>query len=1024
MDKLFNFFIQRKLFVNIIVVVFIFLGVLALKRTPREGMPSIDSNQLSIVTRYPGASPEDVELNVTCKIEEELKEVDGLTEITSVSIENSSSILVQVDESMGRNKVREIKEDVQKALDRISDLPEEVEDILLTEIKTSDVPVIEIAISHKNREFLRQWAKKLERKIEKLDGVAGVNKIGYYDKEIHIEVDPLKMKQAYVSLPEIVMSIQKRNLRSTSGTLESYKGFKNIVILNKFTDPMDVKDVILRSNFDFKNIVLKQIAEVKIAEKDNHLIVRNNGENGISLVVKKKENSDIIRVINRIKKSLKKEAPGKLKYSFVNDQSRTTRNRLNILFSNGLIGLILVIALLLIFLNRQAALWTAFGIPFCFIAVFIFFAIFNITINAVSLAGFIVVLGMLVDDAIVVAEKTAYYRELGINPAKASLKAVREMAGPVFAAALTSICAYFPMFFLGGRAGKFIWNIPIVVIIALAISLLECFFILPNHLSHGSIKIKPKAAWIKNIENIYKKLLVKVLKVRYVLISVFVITLIGIILIAKFNLKFQMFPQSGIDTFYINIEGPKDQSIEDTEKTVIEIEKIVATLPEKELLSYTSRVGHHSISKTKDFGDHENWAIISVFLTPDNKRKRMAGMIIKELRKKIKSPEGTKVFIAKRKMGPIQDKPITLHIISNDMEANIKAERKILNFLKTMKKMGVSDIDSDRKEGRDELVVNLNHRKMAAMGLSTYDVAQSLRTGFDGSIVTSIQTVDEEIQYRLILNKESRRKESVINRLSIKNNQGSLIPLKSFVNFTTRSADLAIYHRDAERCITISAEVNPKKITATEAAGYIKKNLLNKWDVHDMEILIGGEAQQAKLILGDIRFAVILALFLIFSIMAVVLDSLTQPLIIMSVIPFGLIGVLFALLLHGQNMSMFVLLALVSLTGIVVNDSIVMVNTLNKQIKSMAKKVWKNNGFYEVIADSAKTRLRPILLTTFTTLGGLFPMAYGLGGYEKMLSPMALALSWGLLFATIITLFLIPSLYVMIFKSQFKGTVR
>ncbi len=1018
MEKIFQFFINRKILVNLIVVIFLFFGFWAMNNIPREGMPLIELNQLSILTKYPGASPEDVELNVTVKIEEVLKEEDGLTDITSISIENSSFIMVQIDESMGKSKVAEIKSDVQKAVDSIKDLPNEIDKPIITELKTSDVPIIEIALSCTNRAFLRQTVEKLEMKIERLKGVAGVDKIGYFDKEIHIEVDPDKMKQAYMSLPEIVMSIQKRNLRSTSGTLESYKGLKNIVILNKFKSPIDVEDVILRSNFDYKNIKLKQIAKVSVKEKNENLIVRNNGERGISLIVRKKENADIIRTIKHIKKLIKRIIPSKIKYSYINDQSKTTRLRLKLLTSNGIIGFIFVVILLLIFLNRRSALWTAFGIPFCFIAALIFLPIFNLTLSAVSLAGFIIVLGMLVDDAIVVSEKVSSYQELGLEPKQASLKAVKEMAVPVTAAAITTICAYLPMFVMGGRPGKFIWSIPVIVIIALAISLFECFFILPNHLAHGKIKAKPKAGWIIKLENFYNILLKRVLKHYKILISVFVLLLIVLLMIAKFTLKFQMFPQSNIDTFFIKIEGPKEQSLKETEKVIMRIEKTIVQLSKKELASYTSRVGHHSTSKTKNSGDHENWGIITVFLTPDTQRKRTVGQIVKELRKKIKLEKNIKLIIDKKKSGPIQDKPITIHIISNNEELRLMAEQRVLKFLRSMKKMGVSDIDTDRKRGIDELVINMDHEKMAGLGLSVFDVAQSLRIAFDGEIVTSIQTADEEIEYRLILNELSRRKESVINKIGIKNKEGRLIKIKSFISFIEKKADLAIYHRDSERSITITAEVMPKKITAVKAAKYIKKELIDKWKIPDsLEVIIGGEAEKTNIIFGDVKFAVILSLFLIFCVIAVMLDSLSQPLIIMSIIPFSLIGVFIALFIHGQNMSMFVLLAIISLIGIIVNDSIVMVSTLNKSLNSK-NKLKNKTDLFKLIAEGAKSRLRPILLTTFTTLGGLFPMAYGLGGYEKMLSPMALALSWGLLFGTLITLFLIPSLYVILFNQK------
>ncbi|RKY35640.1 MAG: hypothetical protein DRP78_05290 [Candidatus Omnitrophota bacterium] len=1012
MENIFKFFINRKILVNIIITLLIIFGIMSLKKIPREGMPAIDLNQVSITTIYPGASAQDVELNVTIPIEDHLRNVDGIEEITSTSMENSSSILIQIDESMGGKQTDFIKDEIQKEIDSIDDLPDTIKSKpIVSEIVTGDIPIIEIALSHKNKSYLRDISLQLEKNIEKLDGVAGVEKVGYFDQEIHVEVDPTLMNNAYFSLPEVVTSIQKRNLRTTAGTLESYKGLKNIIILNKFKNPLEVADVILRSNFEQKQISLKEISEVKLTEEDNHLIVRNNGEIGISLLVRKKNAADIIRTIKSVQALVKEKIPKEIKYTYVNDQSKTTKTRLKLLINNGIIGFILVLLFLFFFLNKKAALWTSFGIPFCFIAAFSFFPLFNLTLSAIALSGLLIVIGIIVDDAIVISEKTTFYQESGLEPRKASLKAVMEMAAPVTTAALTTIFAYLPIFYLSGKIGKFVKAIPLIVIIILVISLFESFFVLPNHLAHGKNKKSSKPEWMIFLEKIYKNILVFILKFRYMFMLLLLTAFAVSILLAGKYLKVQMFPQSNINTFFIKIETPNNFNLEKTQQVTQELEQLIAKLPKDEVASYISRIGHQSTSKTKNFGDHENWAIITVFLTPDSERKRYASQIIKELKSKYKPLKGIKVVFDKQKIGAIKDKPVTIHLSSNDRNILIAAEKKTLTFLKKMKTMGVSDLDSNRKQGKDELVVDIDHKKMAALGITTADVAQILKIAYEGEIVTSIQTVDQEIDYRVILNNESRKDLNILNELGIKNKAGALIKLKNFISFKNRTSDLSIYHRNGVRSITISAEIASKKISALESAKYIQTNLIDTWDIPDsLEYELGGEYKKTKEILKDVKTAALIAVLLIFCVLAVLLDSWTLPLTIMSVIPFSIIGVIFALLTHGQNISMFVLLAVISLSGVVVNDSIVMVNTLNKNLAGRGN----NKDFLLRIAEFSKTRLRPILLTTLTTLAGLLPMAYGWGGYEKMLSPMSLAFSWGLLFATIITLFLIPCLYMAI----------
>ena len=1013
MNKLISYFIENKIVVNTIIAVLIILGLYSLKNIPREGMPSVNLNQVTINTVYPGASSDDVELNVTIPIEDQLSEVSGIQEMTSVSIENNSSIWIQLDESYSPAEMRDIIDEIREAVDATQDLPEDLlDDPKVKEIKTGDSPIIEIALSHKNRKKLKAMADKLEKKLRKIEEVAGVDKVGYYDKEIHIEVDPKKANEYYFSLPEIVSSIKKRNLRSTSGTLESYTGLKKIVVLNKFQNPTDVSNVILRSNFEQKRIKLSAVAKVFETEKDHKLIVRNNGNYGISILVRKKTNTDIIRTIAKVKKIVGENTGTEIKYDYVNDHSKTTRTRLSLLISNGSIGFVFLVIFLFIFLNKRVAFWTAFGIPLCFIASFAFFSLFGITFSAIALTGLIIVLGIVVDDAIIMAEKTVYYRENGMEAKKAALQAVKDMAVPIITSTLTTIMAYIPMFFLGGRPGKFVQAIPYVVIIILIISLFDAFFLLPNHISHGKTSSIAKKPWMIALENFYEKIAIRILHRRYIFLAAALLVLGSSVFGAKKLLKFQMFPQSNIDTFYIKIAAPKHYSLKQTEKFAKKAEKIVSSLPKKELLSFTTRVGHHSNSKTKNYGDHENWSITNVFLTPDSQRKRTAGKIINSLKKKLKFPKGTSVIIDKKKVGPIGDKPITIHLSSNNEKTLLKAEKKTTKFLKEMKAMGVSEIDSSRKEGKEEIIIDINHPKMASLGISTEDVARTLKIAYDGELVTSLQTLEKKIEYRVLLNEKSRKRADLIKNLSVKNMSGSLVKLGTFISFSSKPSDLEIYRRNGIRSISVTGEVKPKKLTAMEAAKYIEENLIKEWNIpENLDIEIGGEAQKSKEIIKDVGMAVLIAIVFIFFTLAVSLNSWLQPFIIMSAVPFSIIGVIFALIIHGQNISMFILLAIIGLTGVIVNDSIVMVDILNKnpgdKNSSLADKL-------KQISAMAKTRLRPILLTTITTLSGLMPMAYGLGGYEKMISPLSLAFSWGLLFATLITLFLVPALYAII----------
>ena len=1019
MLKIIKYFLNNKIAVNVFVLGLFFLELISFRNIPKEGMPDIELNQVSITTTYPGAAPEDVELNVTIPLEEEISEITGIDYVESVSADNMSSIFIQLDESYSKKEIDETIQDIRDAVDTVNDLPPEIEDApLVQELKTEDVPIIEIALSDANHKVLRNSARKLELALERIPLVSGVDKIGYFDKEIHIEVDPDALNEVYFSLPELAESIRKRTIRSTSGTLESYKGLKNIMILTKFKDPMEVKDVILRSNFTQKKVRLHQVATVKLTEKDHKIKIRNNGEKGISLVVKKKPGADIIKTIKDIKIVTAEILGEKYQYSFVNDQSKTTRMRLRLLFNNALSGFVIVIILLFLFLSRKAAFWTAFGIPFCFIAAFTVFPMFNITFSAIALAGLIVVLGIVVDDAIVMSDKIIFYQERGLKPKEAAYSAVKDLIMPITLSTLTTIIAYMTLLSLGGRPGKFVVAIPIIVIIILIVSLIESFFFLPHHIASGrNLGKKEKPGWFLKLEGSYRRSLIIVLKKKVLFLGFALLLLSVSVFSAKHFLKFRMFPQSAIETFYIKVECPNNYSLDKTENVVKDIEKIIQKLPEGELESFTSRIGHHSMSKTKNYGDHENWAILNVFLTPDISRNRTAAEIIAGIKKKYESPEHVRIFFETKKVGPIQDKPITVHLSSND-EKNLNAAVKVVaNILKDMKSLGVADIDNSRKPGKEELVVNLDQDKLASIGISTEGVAQVLRIAYEGQIVTDIQTLEEKIEYRLLLDEESRKHEQILAKIGVKNSEGYLVPLDTFVSFDTKASDLEILHRNGLRSVTLSASLRKSKISPVEAAEIIKKRIADANEIPEGVIVeIAGEALKTNIIMENMKTALLMAVISIFLVLSLFLNSWGKALIIIAIIPFCIIGIVIALLTHGQPISMFVLLAAVGLTGVVVNDSIVMTDTLSAGLNKRSG----GNSLIDNIAELASQRLRPILLTTLTTLGGLLPMAYGLGGYEKMISPMSLAFSWGLLFATIITLYIIPSIF-LLFLSRTKA---
>lgn len=1009
MQRLIAFFIDNKLLGRMILLFVIMAGFFNMTTIQREGLPVISLNTITVTTVFPGAAPEDVELNVTIPIERELEAVTGIDFMTSSSTENLSVITIQLDEGLGDTQVARSLDEIKSAVDQVKNLPQEIDGRpVVKELRSSDFPVLEVALSGKV-ETVKYFARRLELDLRNLPGVSTVARVGLFDPEVHVELDPRRMDAAHISFDEVISSILTRNVRASGGSLNSYIGQKSIVTLAKFSDPLDVKNVILRSNFEEKAILLSQVANVVMREKDERLMVRSNGEEGVSLVISKKPSADVIRVVDSIKDYVEKQKfPAGVNYTFINDLSRRTRIRIGILQDNGMFGFVLVVIMLFIFLNLRTALWTAFGIPFSLLLVFILLPLTGEILHIMTLSGFLIVIGMLVDDAIVVAEHIESYKELGLPPREAAIRGTSEMSKPVAAAAFTTMAAFLPMFFLGGNSGKFVAGLPIVIVLALSASLFESYFLLPGHIAHAKGKKRSKAAWMTALENWYERQLKGALKRKYLVILGMILILVITMGITGRSIKVNMFPSEGSEQFYVKFITPIGSSLQRTAEDVKAVEKVILAMQKerKEIVSFSARVGilgSRGVGKTS--GDQENWALISVYLSAASERQRGARDIIDELRRRSKVREGTRLLFEERRIGPPLGKPAEIIVMANDLDKREAAVAKIIAFLKSI--TGVTDVDRDDREGKKQVILLPRYRKLAAYGLTTRDIADVTRIAYDGRKVTSIQTPEAEIFYRVLIAPQYRRNIASLRLLKVRNRAGQLIPLSELVDFKTVTSRQYLMHYNGTRSVTVSAELDTKTITSVAVERRVRKELLAKWQLPSgVRLLIGGEARATQRIFGGVMIAFILAIAGIFFLVAMVLKSGILTIFVMAVIPFTLIGASITWLVHGLDLSFFAILGFLGLAGVVVNDSIVMVDRLNRETD-------KDHLDLDTIASLAKTRLRPILLTTVTTIVGLLPSGYGLSGSDPLVIPLALTLSYGLLFATVITLFLIPSLYLV-----------
>jgi len=1010
MKSLFRFFAERHILAMLITIMIILMGLSTLAGIKRDIYPQVDFGIMRIMTRYPGASPEDVELNVTNKIEEELKSVTGIDKITSISMENVSAITVFIEiDASDQDKV---KSEIREAVNRVTDFPEEVtESPLVIELNSSSgMEIIEVGLSgdipYKD---LREHARIFEKKLKTISGISRIKRIGYRAREIKVEVSPQAVSNYQIPMREIIAAVQGRNIRGTSGSFESYTSEKNLVTLAQFRSPRQVGDVIVRSSFDGPLIKVKDLAIINDDFADERVLSRMNGKTTISFVVFLSENGDAIRTCDAVKELVKKEnknLPETVEVTYTGDASRIVRNSFEVVLWNGLIGLLLVILILPIFLNFRTAFWIAMGIPVALLGTIFLLPRFGMYLDTITLSGMILVIGIIVDDAIIIAENISHRREQGDSALDAAVNGISEVFRPVLTTILTTFLVFAPMFFMPGIFGKYIVPIPLAISLALFISLVEVMIVLPAHLVPG---LKSRAAkstgrqWFKALSERYRKVVYHILRFRYILIPLFFIMLAGSFWFAGNYIKFILFPTDTADEFYVGYELPIGTPLHTTSEKMRTIEELVANLPENELHSYTTRIGSNPFVNAET----ENFGIISVNLSPYTERSRTADEIVEAMREKTDEFKGNgEVSYMIISGGPPVGKPISLRVVGSNDVLRTQLADTVEALLGRIN--GVKDIGRDDKGGKEQVEIRINYDKLSRLGLTVADVAQNIRIAYDGQVVTSVRYGDEDVDYRVMIQEKARKRLSYLKELLIPNRQGRLIPLKEVARLKSGPGLSDFRHLDGERTITVEADLDQEVTTSLEVINGVKEQIDLDKDWPGLQLSTGGEAIETEESMAGLFQTLIIAVVGIYFLLVLLFNSMTQPFLVMLAIPFGITGVIAAFGFHGEPFSFMAIMGIIGLSGVVVNDSLVLVNHIND-----LKAAKGNLNVLEIVAEGTADRLRAIVLTTISTVVALLPLAYGIGGTATFMAPMALALGWGLIFATPLTLVLVPCFYVV-----------
>lgn len=1066
MNRIIRYLIDQKLLINLVVIMIFAAGLYAVSQINRESMPDVTFDMVSIVTIYPGASPNDAEELISIPIEKKLRSVSGLDKVRSYNVENVSLIVAYISDNAKDKK--KVVQDIKDAVEQVSGLPAAAYKPLVTEITFDNKIVTSVAFVGKDDNVpydkIRKFAKLSEDFFYDVDGVAKVEMFGYYDREYLVEVNPDALDKYRIGINTLINTLKMRNIDLPGGTLRIDKKEFVLRVKGQFKNAEEIRNTAIMSNDVGAVTRIRDVAKVTDTYKEADVHYRFNGKKAVVFRLSKTRSADEIDICNRLRKAVAGYSiPGyeDISIQFFDDQSVQTRDRLSAVLKEAALGAVILGLFMLWLMGRRMTGTVLLGIPISFMIALVVMWRMDLTFNIVSFFGLIMVLGMIVDFSIVIAENSHRYMERGLSRKEAIVGGVSEVFWPVTITMICIVTAFMPLMLVSGLVGRAIKAIPVVIITCLVASWFIAMFILPTYMDmllheehkkvkdNGELSIpmrvidfirskfgtksdkevlsmeKAREAELqredKNFEKggfgyfqrAYKKLVSRSLKHRYVTVSILVL-LFFISLAIMPLMGFRFVPAGGEEVIRIKVKLPYDTNLKTNLEETKKLEKVVMSEFHREELSgvYTYVGDEFSEIIDPKPGKATYNTTIDVFLTPEKERKRLTAEIDSDIRKKIE--------IA-RKKGIISDeirtkvetygyanklavgKPVNVEIRGKDYEVIKKIAVEYYEYLSTVK--GVRDISIDLEEGKTEYRYNVDEKMASMTGLSALDVAMSLNASFAGAVATKVNQNEEEVGVRVRFGENERSKMESLHDVKVANRTGGLVPLDLITNINTVKEYSQINRLNFKRIVQVQAEIEGSKTTPGEVTKLLQKKFA------DIEkrypgylVAYGGEQEAADKTMAQLSVLFIAALLVIFVVLTVYMRSLVMPVVVMIAIPFALIGVVFATAVHGEPMSFFAVLGLFSLAGIIVSNTLVLVQFINK---------FRDEGLSlkEAIVEGGVVRLRPIILTAGSIVLELMPVIYGFGGKDYLVVPLALAFGYGLVFATIITLILIPCFY-------------
>ena len=1037
MRKLITYFIRYEVAVNVIILAFIVMGIAGAKQLKSSFFPLQDPEIININIAYPGAAPQEIEEGIVLKIEDNLKGLIGIDRVTSVSRENGGSITVEIES--GRD-IDVLLAEVKNAVDRVPNFPSGMEPLVVA--KRENVRrTIEFAISGQDVELtaLKEIGRQIENDLRRIDGISQISVSGYPEQEIEIAVREADLLAYGLSFTEVASAVARANILSTGGNIKTQAEDYLIRASNRSYYGVALNGLIVRSKNDGSVVRLQDVAQVRDRFSESPNATYFNGNKAVIIEITNTNNEDLISTSTKVKEYIQQynQTHTGVQLDVISDAAVTLEQRTDLLLENGAMGIFLVLFFLSLFLNTRLAFWVAFGLPISFLGMFVFANQFGVTINVLSLFGMIIVIGILVDDGIVISENIYQQYERGKSRIQAAIDGTLEVIPPILSAIITTVLAFSTFLFLDGRIGAFFGEVSIIVILTLTVSLIEALIILPAHIAHSKalVKTEPKQAkqsffgrvFLKLREfnrygdrfmgylrdRLYTPVLKFALRQRFITFSIFLALLIITIGSVRGGIiRGAFFPMIASDQVQINLLMPEGTNPMITDSIISRIE--AAAWEVNEVYTAKQTGGLQVVQNIiKNVGPGNNKASLDINLLPGEERDFGAP----EINNAIREATGPVYGVERLTFGSggnFGGSPVSVSLLgANTAELKAAKDELLESMLQNPLLVDVADTDP---EGIKEINIKLNESAYA-LGLTLQDVMSQVRAGFFGLQAQRFQRGQDEIRVWVRYDRSGRGSINDLEQMRLITPGGSRVPFGEIASYSIRRGDESISHLNGLREIQLTADLKNPKGSATDILLDLRDNImpgiLSKYP--SVSVSYEGQNREANKLTRSAQTVVPIIILLIYMTIAFTFRSYSQPLLLLFMIPFSFIAVAWGHWIHDLPINILSALGIIALIGIMVNDGLVLIGKFNSYLRD-------GLSLDQALTKAGRMRFRAIFLTSLTTIAGIAPLLLEKSRQAQFLIPMAISIAYGIAIATVLTLIMLPIL--LSFTNDLKRRVH